>query len=361
MKYQAIQDKMQKMLTDITAGGRDIGMQLAVYHKGELIINAWAGISDVSTKTRVTEHTLFPAFSVTKGIAATMLHILADKGKLDYEQRVCEIWPEFAKNGKENILIRHALDHTAGIPNLPMDIAAAQLNDWDGMCGFIEDMKPLWPTGERQEYHAITYGWIVGRIIELASGMPFADFLKQEVCDPLGINHMFIGITPETMTAHSIATLYEHGFDKNNLNTNGIITIPGCCMPMCGWINQPASVQACIPAVNGLFNAHSLARHYAALLPGGVDGVSLLSEDTLKKATAASSVEVRPDGTSTFGLGYAVGGYDGNHSVFGHGGYGGSNALANKDTGMVFAITKNQFHMESAEMEIYNTVQELLR
>ncbi|MCL1819160.1 MAG: beta-lactamase family protein, partial [Oscillospiraceae bacterium] len=102
MKNQAIQDKMQNMLDEIIKSGRDTGIQLAVYHKGELVVNAWAGITNLETKELVTEHTMFPVFSTTKGITATMLHILADRGVLNYEQKICELWPEFAKHGKEN-------------------------------------------------------------------------------------------------------------------------------------------------------------------------------------------------------------------------------------------------------------------
>ncbi|GHT85166.1 hypothetical protein FACS18947_3590 [Bacteroidia bacterium] len=128
-----------------------------------------------------------------------------------------------------------------------------------------------------------TYGWIVGRIIELASGKTFTEFFNQEISGPLGSKNMFIGVPKEVMEASSIATLYEPEFDKNNINATGIITIAECMLPMCDWINQGSTLQACIPAGNGVFNALSLARFYAALLPGGVDGVSLLSENTLKK------------------------------------------------------------------------------
>ena len=355
-----IQDKMQGMLHEIVAKERDTGIQLAVYHKGGLAVNAWAGIADTDTNEPVTEHTLFPVFSVTKGITATMLHILAERGALDYEQRICELWPEFAKYGKENIRIRHTLDHTAGIPQMPDNITAAEANDWDGMCRKIEDLKPLWAPGERLEYHALTYGWIIGRIIELVSKQSFADFMKREICEPLGTKSMFIGIPGEALEAASIATLYEPGFDRNNLNTSGIITIPDFGTSMCGWINQRSTLQACIPAANGLFNALSLARHFAALLPGGADGVTLLSEDTVKKAAKVSSSDLKPDGLCEFGLGYSIGGYDSRKSIFGHGGYGGSIAFADSESNLAVALTKNYFHINSAEMEIVRAVQEML-
>jgi len=367
MKNQYIQDKMQSLLDEIVASGRDIGMQLAVYYKSELIVNAWAGVANTDTKKSISEHTMFPVFSATKGITATMLHILADRGALDYDQRVCELWPEFAKNGKEDILIRQVLNHTAGIPQMPENLTVLDLNNWDGMCDKIADLKPLWAPGSRLEYHALTYGWIVGRIIELASKKTFTDFFNQEVRVPLGAKSMHIGIPNEIAETSSIATLYEPGFDKNNLNTNGVIAIPECCMPMTDWINQYSTLQACIPAGNGIFNALSLARHYATLLPGGIDGVTLLSEDTIKKATKVSSLDNKPGGTSVFGLGYALFADNAEsrslgdqNTVFGHIGYGGSMGFADLKNNFALALTKNYINKDSAEIEIVRAVQELL-
>ena len=135
-------------------------------------------------------------------------------------------------------------------------------------------------------------------------------------------------------------------------------------MPMCEWMNQRSTLQICLPAGNGVFNALSLARHYAALLPGGVDGVTLLSEDTVKKATGVSATVIRPEGTFANGLGYALGAegfiFGSRNTLFGHGGYGGSVAFADLENDFAMAVTKNYFHNNSAEMEIIRAVQEML-
>ncbi|MCL2003516.1 MAG: beta-lactamase family protein [Oscillospiraceae bacterium] len=359
MSCRDIQEKVQSLLDETVTSGRDMGMQLAVYRKGELIANAWAGVADTDTKEPVTEHTMFPSFSVTKGIAATLLHSLADKGALDYEQRIAEIWPGFAKHGKEDIRIRHALTHTSGLPQMPENITASALNDWDDMCGVMEDMKPLWAAGERLEYHALTYGWILGRVIELVSKKSFAEFFRQEILAPLGLIHMYIGIPEKVQANSSIAKVYEPGFDRKNMNTTGIISIPECCMPMCDWINRGDTLQACMPAVNGMFNALSLARHYAALLPDGVDGVRLLSEETVKKATEIAPINLSPDGAGGFGLGYYAGLYE-QKTAFGAAGYGGSVAFADVEHRYSLALTKNLFRQDGAEVEIIRAVQKML-
>jgi len=359
-----IQNEMQDLLDKTVATGKDLGMQLAVYHQGRLIVNAWAGIANAETRKPVTQDTVFPAFSTAKGIAATMLHILAERGALNYEQRISELWPAFARHGKRDVLIKHALSHTAGIPQMPENITSHDLNDWDGMCSRIAELKPLWAPGSHVEYHALTYGWIVGRIIELASKRSFAEFLKQEICDPLGTENLYIGIPGDAMESISIAALYEPVFDAAALNTAGVISIPACCMPMCDWLNRKQTLRACIPAANGAMSALSLARHYASLLPGGVDGVQLLSETTVNKATQVLSVETKPGATNVFGLGYALGVkgcvFGDRPTMFGHGGYGGSVGFADLEHDFAMALTKSYFHKSSMEKKIVRTVQRLL-
>jgi len=361
---QVIQNKMQNMLNEIVESGRDLGMQLVVYHNDEMVVNAFAGVADSETKVPVTENTLFPAFSTGKGITATMLNILADRGVVDYDQPVCDFWPGFAKHGKDGVLIRHALSHSSGIPQIDESLSISDICDWEGMCRRMEDTKPLWGPGERTEYHPMTYGWIIGRIIELASNMSFADFLKKEINIPLKNNDMYIGIPDDVMDSGTVATLYEPGFDPAVINASGIITIPKCCIPMVDALNNRQVLQSCMPGVNGTMSAMFLARHYASLLPCGVDGIKLLSDKTVKIASHVWGEEDKPDPHNVFGLGYAIG-TTGNvvgsrNTLFGHGGYGGTVAFSDLENNFAMGITKNFFSNKSAELEIIRTVQQSL-
>jgi CubicO group peptidase (beta-lactamase class C family) len=80
--------------------GREIGVQVAAYLDGKLVIDAWGGLADPTTGRKVDGDTLFNTYSVTKAVAATALHIQADRGLIDYVAPVARYWPEYAANGK---------------------------------------------------------------------------------------------------------------------------------------------------------------------------------------------------------------------------------------------------------------------
>jgi CubicO group peptidase (beta-lactamase class C family) len=75
--------RVQPILEDLV--GRDIerGLQVAAYLDRQLVVDVWGGIADPSTGRPVDGDTLFTVFSSSKGITATIIHILADRGQLD--------------------------------------------------------------------------------------------------------------------------------------------------------------------------------------------------------------------------------------------------------------------------------------
>jgi CubicO group peptidase (beta-lactamase class C family) len=129
------QTSIQSLLEQLCAEGRERGIQVAAYHRGELIVNAFAGVADERTGALVSSDTLFPVFSVTKGLVATVIHQLVESGSLTYETRIAEIWPQFGANGKQAMTIEQMLRHTAGITTLPADTSYEETCDWDAICG----------------------------------------------------------------------------------------------------------------------------------------------------------------------------------------------------------------------------------
>jgi CubicO group peptidase (beta-lactamase class C family) len=109
----------------------EVGLQVAVYHRGELVVDAWGGVADETTGRKVDADTLFPVFSVVKAVTATALHIQAERGLIAYDQPVARYWPEFAAQGKEHATIRDALSHRLGIPQMPEGVTPELMCDYD--------------------------------------------------------------------------------------------------------------------------------------------------------------------------------------------------------------------------------------
>ncbi len=108
-------ESIKLLLEEIIATGEETGLQVAAYHDGKLVIDAWAGMADSSTGRKVGGETLFTVFSTTKGILYACIHLLAERGKLSYDDPVARYWPAFAARGKAGVTIRQVLDHRAGV------------------------------------------------------------------------------------------------------------------------------------------------------------------------------------------------------------------------------------------------------
>lgn len=361
MEAQRIMDELLRCLV---AEGRERGIQVAVYLNGQLVIDAWAGFADPATGREVDGDTLFPVFSTTKGIAATLVHRLVEQGRLGYETRIGDIWPEFRVNGKEGITVEDALWHTAALPYMPEDIGIADLHDWCRMCHAIARMKPAWPPATRAEYHAVTFGWIIGEILRRVDGRPFGQQVQEVICRPLGLTGMFVGI-PEAV--ESRIALLEEIFDKPDVPavpSVGPQAIPSWMMPLHHWMNTAQARRACLPASNGIMTARAIAKHYAALLPGGVEGTELLPPQRVRLATQwqKPSQPWEPDRYPT-----RVGGYALCREVrlldpaFGHGGYGGSIGFADPKHRLAVGLTKNLFSKAGAETMIIDELYRVLQ
>ena len=86
---------------------------------GGLIVNLAAG-KDVSTTS------LFPVFSVGKGIMSTAFHRLVEKQVINYDTRVADVWPEFAGQGKDDVRVWHVLTHRAGLAHGVAEVDGAR-------------------------------------------------------------------------------------------------------------------------------------------------------------------------------------------------------------------------------------------
>jgi CubicO group peptidase (beta-lactamase class C family) len=336
--------RMRGVLEDLVAGGAELGLQLAVYRGGELVVDTWAGVADRATRRPVDGETLFTVFSTSKGITATCVHMLAERGQIDYDAPIARYWPEFARNGKERATVRDALTHRAGVPLLPPNATPEQLRDWDGMCAYLAAEVPSWSPGTQSGYHAFTYGWLLGELVRRADGRPIARFAQEELCRPLGSPDFYFGI-PDAVEPR-VATLEWVTDPPEVVPEPGSLAERQIPLGSLDWFNRPDVRRASLPGAGGITTARWLARHYAALI-GEVDGVRLLPPARIKAATAPQYDG--PDFISGLAarraLGYSLGGLP--HapmgpraSAFGHGGAGGSLGYADPERGLAVGFAK---------------------
>jgi len=355
--------EIRTLFESLVADGKERGLQLTAYHNGKMVIDVWAGTMSPAGEP-VTGDTLFPLYSTGKGITATIIHLLAHRGKLDYDDPIARYWPAFAANGKAAITIRHALNHTAGLANLPSNIDRRQINDWNAMCRWLEQAAPSTTPGTQVLYHAVTFGWILGELAHRADGRSFNQIVDDEIRTPLHIDSLFFGIPDEV---ESLVAIAEEGPPappaKDPPPPPAMTNIPASIIPLSEWMSQPDTRRACIPASNGIMNTRALARHYAALLPGGIDGVELLTPERIKLATEATAL--LPDSTLTpRPLGYSLGGADPimgpRPTAFGHHGFGGVTGFADPEAGFAYAFARNRFINGETPPLVANEVRRIL-
>lgn len=356
-----LQDKVQKAIDQMVESGAERGLQVAVYRQGKLVVDAVAGVADPESGRPYTSATPVYCFSVVKAAASTLAHILVERGRFDYDTPVVELWPEFGAHGKRAVTIRQVLNHTAGVPGVPLTTTIEDLCDWDKMCAAIADSELWWEPGTRIGYHAYTFGYIVGEVIRRVTEKPLSQVLREEISGPLGVgDELYFGMPRSEH--HRLAVLEDApmppGFQMPPMPPDLPMfkAAPMSLFPNAAFGNRHDTLSADIPA-GGKTSARAIARMYASLL-GEVDGVRLLPPARMREATAlsASGVDEVFGMPTSWALGYSIGapGLD-RETAFGVGGVGGSFAYADPATGIAFGLNKNRIAQD------FNTARDIIR
>ncbi|MFI6505349.1 serine hydrolase domain-containing protein, partial [Nonomuraea typhae] len=318
---------------------------------------------------------------------ALCAHLLVQRGELDLDAPVIDYWPEFGAAGKDRIPVRWLLSHQAGLPVVDGPLTFEQACAWEPVIGALEAQAPLWEPGSEHVYHAVTYGFLVGEVVRRISGKSLGRFFAEEVAAPLGLS-TWIGL-PEEHEGRLARIGYAAPFSVEEL-TAGMIKSSGLdadtviAWMQAGWGADSVAMRAGslggaldntadpsvayygtrawraaeFPAANGVSDARSLARMYAAMV-SEVDGVRLLEPATVETAIAVQTgttrmhglppeLDIPADRSFNMALGFMracppvpmLGARS-----FGHPGSGGSIGFADPDAGVGFGYVTNLWDM----------------
>jgi CubicO group peptidase (beta-lactamase class C family) len=324
------------------------GGQLVLMGGGKTLLNEAIGVargfrpSEPQPPIPVQPSTPFPALSAGKPLAAIAIALLEDRGLLDVHAPIAQLFPEFARHGKEHITTLDVLTHRSG---LLMPDFVRQPHLWGDRAAVQQAMiaaKPTYPRGT-PAYHPYEYGWLLSEIVHRVDGRPLPTFFHEEIALPLHLPDLRFGLGERD--PGSVAFSYWLG--KAQVNVAGINVAENFEQQ-----NSALYLDAQNPATSLVCSAASLAAFYDWLLHGDKSpaGPVPLQENTLRKYTTR---QVRGYDRSlrtpiSLGRGFVVGailpstfGWWNTVGCFGHAGGFSSLAFGDYRTGIAAAIVTN--------------------
>jgi CubicO group peptidase (beta-lactamase class C family) len=328
---------------------REVGAALSVFQGERCVVDLWGGYADAARVHPWRKDTLLNVYSTTKGIVATCIATLVDRGDLHYDQTVASVWPEFAQNGKQHVTIAQVLSHQAGLPAFEEPTTVADLYDWHARCAALARQKPRWTPGEKTAYHPITYGFLAGEIVRRVSGHSIGEFVQRELALRLQAD-FFIGVEPalDRRVAETLAP-------KNMIDPSALPPIPETRLSVTNPLLHPRAAntaewrRAELPALNGHATAGGIARIYAMLANGGVfQRYRMLSPATIARMTQVLSdrMDLTLGMQANWAAGMVLNGtttfFGPNPRAYGHSGWGGSFGCADPDRKLAIGYVCNQ-------------------
>ena len=331
----------------------DVGASVAVVMGDELVVDLWGGHLDQAGQQPWAQDTIINVFSTTKTMSCLSLLVLAGRGLVDVDAPVEKYWPEFGSNNKGNVLVRHLLSHTAGVPAWEQRLDPTDLYDWDKVTGLLARQSTWWEPGRKSGYHAVTQGNLVGEVVRRVDGRSVGRFFREEIAAPMGAE-FHIGVPPEmdVRVAPVIPAppLVFGSADGSRVPDKDSIPYRAAnprLLAEQSW--ESPWRRAEIPAAGGHGNARGVALAQAAVSHGGtLRGVNLLPRHTIDRifdVQAAGRDLVLGIGV-TFGVGYGLNSSKNpispNPRVCYWGGWGGSLVVNDVDAGFTLAYVMNR-------------------
>lgn len=322
--------------------------QIAVAREGRVGLFETFGEAD--------NRTMYCVFSSTKAVMSAAAWLLIAEGKLDVKERVAEIVPEFATNGKEVVTVEQLFLHSAGFPSAPF--RPLEWDDRDARLARFAYWRLNWTPGSRFEYHPTSSMWVIAEIVERRVGKDFRAFIRERIIEPLGLtSNLHVGLSADQNHRVAECVHVGDGLTSEDYARMGVPEPPVTEVTEDAILafNRPEFRAVGVPGGGGVATAAGLALFYQGLLHGGAPGGPRVWTDE----TLAMGLEVRSGDLvdPLYGrlvnraLGVVVsGGADRNFrgfghrnssSAFGHGGAGGQIAWADPATGISIGYCTN--------------------
>jgi CubicO group peptidase (beta-lactamase class C family) len=327
--------RVVEVLEQGIADGTHIGAQLYVSRAGEVLADL--AIGKARAESGMTTDTMMTWFSMTKAVTAVAVAQQWERGAFDIDDPVVRFIPEFAAQGKHGITLRHLLTHTAGIPNADGIVDGTPWRETRAENLARIYAAPLeYEPGTRAGYHAAGGMSILGEVVARVSGVPYEQYVRDEIFGPLGMADCWVGMAPDTYEAYGDRIGLMH------------VTASGEPVVLRG-IDSARAMGQPMPGANGRGPMNQLCRLYDMLLGNGVRaGARLLSPVTVAAISArhrTGMVDESYGVVMDWGLGlvvdwYATGRYS-SRRAFGHGGHQSSVAFCDPEHDLVVAVVCN--------------------
>ena len=344
--------KVRAAFADNFDRGEELGARFCLVEAGQLVVDLWAGHADRARTRPFDDETVSPIFSTTKAVAALLIARSVAAGRLDYDARVTDLWPEFGQAGKAEITLGQVMSHQAGLCGFPDPMDPALWYDWDAICAKLAAMAPIWPPGTASGYHPVTLGYIAGELFRRAEGRTMGQALREDLTGPFELD-LWIGLpdSEEHRLTEIIRPRTLTNFGHVNAATTAAFLTP--------WAQpggrDPAAIRRVeIPTANGHATAQALARLFGALADDGwLDGEDILTPPLIAELTRE---RIRgQDLVLPFEISWAAGVMR-NETIkiwgpglqtFGHAGWGGSCVFVDPERRLAGAYVMNR---QSAEL-----------
>ena len=260
------------------------GVAVLVMRDGQVVHRKGYGMARLDAEERVGVETAFDLASTSKPFTAMAVMMLAEQGKLSYDDLLSKYFPEFP-NYAQQVKIRHLLTHTSGLPDVinarwfkaDYEPTSKQVAEF-----FLKEPNPKSAPGERFEYNNSGY-LLLALIVEKTSGQAFAAFMRENIFKPLGMNNSLI---------------WDHTMPKVEHLALSYAPTPDGFRPI-----QPVSDKFIYGAKGVISTVDDLAKWVEALLGG-----RLVKPETLQIALAPTKLNEGSESPYGFGWGLGIDG-----------------------------------------------------